>query len=116
MMESFRTGRTIYPDAMSKSLKYTASGSVYWPARYTAFYSDAGLLENLYELLKQGKPVMIGAKTPAGGQHWVTVTGFTGGPTLTAAGFKINDPGSTGRVNLKQFFADYPIFYKYFTY
>lgn len=32
MMESFRMGRTIYPDAMAKELTYTPSGSLYWPS------------------------------------------------------------------------------------
>ena len=36
MMESYRTGATIYPDAMSKKLKYTSGGSVYWPSNFIA--------------------------------------------------------------------------------
>ena len=31
MMESFRTGTTIYPDAMAKKLSYSAGGALYWP-------------------------------------------------------------------------------------
>lgn len=113
MIESYRTGQTIYPNAMAKKLSYTASGSVYWPSDYTAVTSSAGYLSAIYELLKQGKPVLFGAKTASGGQHWVVITGFTGGDTLTASGFTINDPGYSN-TTLQQFLTSYPIFYKYF--
>ena len=114
MMESYRTGTTIYPDAMSRRLSYTSSGSVYWPSHYTVVTDGGGYLYALYALLKQGKPVLFGAKTSSGNQHWVVVTGFTGGSTLTASGFSIHDPGSSSRTNLQQFLNAYPIFYKYF--
>ncbi len=115
MMESYRTGTTIYPDAMAKKLSYTSGGSVYWPSHYTANTSSTGYLETVYKLLHQGKPVLIGAKTNNGGQHWVVITGFTGG-NLTAVNFTINDPGTKSRTTLQQFFNAYPNFYKYFHY
>lgn len=115
MMESYRTGTTIYPDAMSKKLSYTATGSVYWPSHYNVVTSSNGYLSKIYGLLQAGKPVLIGAKTGAGRQHWVVITGFTGG-SLTAANFTINDPGSNTRVNLQQFLNAFPNFYKYFSY
>lgn len=113
MMESYRTGTTIYPDAMSKKLTYTPSGSVYWPSHYSVVTRLD--LNAIYDLLQQGKPVLLGAKKASGGQHWVVVTGFTGG-AVTAANFTIGDPGSKSRTTLQQFFADYPTFYKYFHY
>lgn len=116
MMESYRTGTTIYPDAMAKQLRYTASGSVYWPSHFTAVTSSSGYLSGIYHLLKQGKPVLLGAKNAYGAQHWVVVTGYTGGSTLTASGFTILDPGSNSRVTLQQFLNTYPTFYKYFHY
>ena len=116
MMQSYRTGSVIYPDAMSKKLSYNSSGSVYWPSDYIVTTSSAGYLSHIYELLREGKPVLIGAKNSSGGQHWVVVTGFKGGDTLTASGFTINDPGSASRTNLQQFFSSYPDFYKYFHY
>ena len=115
MMESYRTGTTIYPDAMAKKLSYTAGGSVYWPSHYTVTTNGAGYLSAIYNLLRQGKPVLLGAKNASDGQHWVVITGFTGG-SLTAANFTINDPGSNSRSNLQQFFNVYPNFYKYFHY
>lgn len=115
MMESYRTGTTIYPDAMSKKLSYTASGSVYWPTNYKTVTSSAGYLSNIYELLKQGKPVLFGAKNSYGSQHWVVITGFAGG-SISASNFTVNDPGSNSRVNLQQFLNAYPTFYKYFYY
>lgn len=116
MVESYRTGKTIYPDAMSRQLRYTASGSVYWPSHFTAVTGSAGYLRGIYNLLKQGKPVLLGAKNAYGSQHWVVVTGYTGGSTLSASGFAILDPGSNSRMNLQQFLNAYPTFYKYFHY
>lgn len=116
MMESFRSGKAIYPDAMSKKLRYTSSGNVYWPADYTVHTGSAGYLSKIYNLLRSGKPVLFGAKTAAGGQHWVVITGYTGGSTLTASGFVIQDPGSNTRTTLQQFMSAYPVFYKYFHY
>lgn len=116
MIESYRTGTTIYPDAMSKKLTYSSTGSVYWPSNYTAVTNSSGYLAGIYEQLKLGKPVLFGAQISVGGQHWVVITGFTGGDTLTASGFTINDPGSSSRTTLQQLLNAYPVFYKYFYY
>lgn len=116
MMESYRTGTTIYPNAMAKQLTYTSSGSVYWPSHYTPVTNGSGYLEAIYSKLKQGKPVLFGARNAAGSQHWVVITGYTGGTSLTASGFTINDPGSNSRTNLHQLLNVYPTFYKYFYY
>lgn len=115
MMESYRTGTTIYPDAMSRKLSYTSSGSVYWPSNFVAVTNGSGYLSGIYQQLRQGKPVLLGAKNTYGSQHWVVITGFTGG-SLTAANFTINDPGSNSRTTLQQFLNTYPSFYKYFYY
>lgn len=116
MLESYRTGTTIYPDAMAKQLTYTASGSVYWPSNFVTVTSSANYLSGIYSQLKQGKPVLFGAKNAYGTQHWVVITGFTGGTSLTASAFTIQDPGSNSRTNLQQFLNQYPTFYKYFYY
>lgn len=115
MMESYRTGTTVYPDAMSKKLTYTPSGSVYWPSHYTVVTNSADYLTKILSLLQRGKPVLFGAKNIYGGQHWVVITGFTGG-SLSAANFTIHDPGSNSRTTLQQFLNAYPTFYKYFHY
>ena len=115
MMESYRTGTTIYPDAMSKKLSYTSSGNVYWPTNFVAVTDPSEYLARIYHLLKQGKPVLYGAKNAYGSQHWVVITGFSGG-SLTAANFTIHDPGSGSRTNLQQFMSTYSTFYKYFYY
>lgn len=114
MMESYRTGTTLYPDAMAKKLTYTSSGSVYWPSYYTPV-TDSLDLNRILSLLQKGKPVLLGAKNPWGGQHWVVVTGFSGGG-LTPANFTVRDPGSNSRVTLAQFLESYPTFYKFFHY
>ena len=116
MMESYRTGTTIYPDAMAKKLKYTSGGSVYWPSNYTATTSSSGYLKTIYNLLKQGKPVLFGSKKSTGGQHWVVITGYNGSSNMTASAFSILDPGTTTRTNLQQHLNYYPNFYKYFHY
>lgn len=116
MIESYRTGKTVYPDTMSKKLRYTSTGNVYWPSDYTAVTSTSGYLEKIYAELKAGKPVLFGAKTAAGGQHWVVITGYKGGSSLTTSEFTINDPADKTRKTLADLYADYPRFYKFFTY
>ncbi len=115
IMESHRTGKTVYPDAMARQLRYTPSGSVYWPSHYTAVTSPDNYLSGIYAQLLQGKPVLLGSRNAGGKQHWVVVSGFTGGD-LTPAAFTIRDPGSNSRTNLQQFLDLYPHFYKYFFY
>ena len=116
MMESYRTGTTIYPDAMSKKLSYSSSGNVYWPSHFKVVTNSSSYLSGIYQKLKEGKPVMFGGKKSTGTQHWVVITGYNGGNTLTASSFTINDPGSSQRTNLQQFLNEYPMFYKYFHY
>lgn len=113
MLESYHTGTTIYPHEMMEKLRYTPSGSVYWPSDYVTVTSNSGYLSAIYDLLKQGKPVLFGSRNAYGSQHWVVITGFTGGD-LTASAFTINDPGTWSRTDLQQFLEVYPSFYKYF--
>ena len=115
MMESHRTGRTVYPNEMAELLRYTPSGSVYWPSHYTAVTNTSGYLSVIYARLQQGKPILFGVKNSYGRQHWVVITGFTGGP-LTPSGFTIHDPGTVSRTNLQQLLNVYPNIYKYFYY
>lgn len=116
MIESYRTGTAIYPDAMSRKLSYTSSGNVYWPSDYAMITSSSGYLQKIYDQLKAGKPVLFGAKTASGGQHWVVITGYKGGSTLTASGFTINDPAVSSRKTLADLYSDYPYFYKFLYY
>ncbi len=111
MTESYRTGTTIYPNAMAAQLKYTSGGAVYWPGNYTA-YTSSDYLTKIYQLLKSGKPMLVGLMTSSGGQHWCVVTGYTGGSSLSASGFTVNDPGSSYRTTLQQVISMYPYFYK----
>lgn len=112
MLESYRTGTTIYPNTMAKKLSYTSGGAVYWPSHYTIITSSSGYLSKIYNLLKAGKPVLIGAKKSNGSQHYVVITGVKATNTLTTSSFYINDPGSNTKTTLNQFLADYPNFYK----
>ncbi len=115
MIESYRNNCRIYPDEMSRKLRYSSSGNVYWPSHYKVTLSQENYLNAFYSVLKSGKPILFGAKNRYGSQHWVVITGFTG-EELTAEGFIINDPGSNKRTNLQQFLDCYPHFYKYFSY
>ncbi|MHB1314890.1 MAG: SH3 domain-containing protein [Christensenellales bacterium] len=110
MAESYRLGKTIYPNTMASQLTYTSGGAAYWPPAYK-FYTGTDYLAKIYELLKSNKPVIVGGKTSSGSTHYVVVTGFSGG-ALTASNFKMNDPGYTTRTTLNQLFAYYPVFIK----
>ena len=116
MMESKRTGSVTNPREMAEKLTYTPSGSVYWPSNYRVVTDSNRYFEAIYDLLRQGKPVLLGCRDGSGKQHWVVVTGFAGGEKLTASDFIIQDPGSNNRTNLQQFLDIYPVFYKFFYY
>ncbi len=113
MLESYRTGVSIYPNTMANNLRYTSGGSVYWPADYKVITTYS--LSAIRNLLDGGKPVLFGARNAYGTQHWVVITGYNGSGTA-AVDFTINDPGTNARTNLGQFLAAYPTFYKYFNY
>lgn len=104
MTESYRTGKTVYPNAMAKKLGYSASGSLYWPSDYVT--DTTVTLGKIKTQLKMNKPVIIGLKTSAGNTHWVVITGYDGGK------FYINDPGSSSRTLLSDVIQKYPQFYK----
>ncbi len=111
MTESYRTGTNITPATMASRLTYAPAGWLYWPANYVASTNATNYLQTIYNLLKSGKPVILGMQKANGSQHWVVVTGFTGG-ALTASDFTINDPGSNSRTTLSAFLSVYPNFYK----
>lgn len=110
MTESYRTGTTITPLAMASRLSFDKSGSLYWPGNYVI--PAAIPFSQLYRKLKEGVPVIVGARKPSGGTHFVVITGFVGGDSLGASGFTINDPGSSTRTRLSQFLAVYPTLYR----
>ena len=113
MAESYLYGYTVTPSSLAKSLSYSSSGDLYWPASYKA-YTNSDYLYKIYNELKSGRPVLVGAKTYSGSQHWVLVTGFNGGE-MKASNFIINDPGRTSRTKLSEFFSAFPVFYKLMT-
>jgi hypothetical protein len=115
MAETYRRGKTIYPDAMAKSLTYTSTGSLYWPGNYVGV-TDKLDLQAIYDYLRAGKPVLVGFTNRSGGQHWALIYGYSGGSTLKTGGFLIRDPGSQYRTTLAQLIEDYPYFGKYVYY
>ena len=112
MTESFRTGKTVTPKNVIQSEKFTSSGALYWREPYAAGGTS---LSYIYSKLKGGSPVIIHVKTGGGSSHFAVVTGFSGG-ALTAANFKINDPGSKERKTLADLIAAYPITVKTLSY
>ncbi len=114
MTESFHSGSTVTPTMMRNRLSYTSSGSLYWPTNYnTELVSSGDYLRRIYDILSSGKPVVLGAKTAGGKQHWVVVTGHTSNVgTLSKSRFTINDPGSQTRTTLADFLNEYQILYK----
>ena len=104
MTESFRTKTTIYPDAMSKKLTYSSTGSLYWPSNYRTDTSVS--YEKIKSVLSAGKPVILGLTTSAGSTHWVVVKEISGST------YYVNDPGSNTRKTLSDVLAKYPNFYK----
>jgi hypothetical protein len=111
MSESHRKGYTITPLSYSKTVSYTSNGSLYWPSNYTVS-TTSNYLSSIYNKLKEGKPVVIGAKKSNGSQHWVLVYGYKGSNSLSTSNFLIHDPGSSNRDTLDDFFNAYPIYYK----
>ena len=111
MTESYRRGITVIPTYIRNNSSYTSDGSIYWPSNYITS-TNTNYLSTVYNLLKSGKPVLIGLKTSNGGQHWVVITGFTGGNTLGLGNFIVNDPGSSTRTRLNEVVSAYPLFYK----
>lgn len=112
MTESFYQGYMITPPNMAKKLSYSASGSLYWPSYYSVSNVTADYLEEIYRVLKTGKPVVFGMKKANGSQHWVTIYGYEGGATLSPAKFLVNDPGSETRTTLKSVMDSYPVAYR----
>ena len=112
MAESFRTGKTIYPHKMEEKLSYSSGGSLYWPSNYASTTDFSNYLSLIYSKLKEGRPVIVGAKKANGSQHWVIVTGVKATDILRPTDFIINDPGTSSRTNLGHFFSTYHYLHK----
>lgn len=111
MERSYAYGYTVTPATVATSSSYTSGGSIYWPSAYSFIYSS-NYLTQILNLLKQGKPVIVGASNEYGSQHWVIVTGYTPNGSVTADDFSVNDSGSASRTTLSSFFNVYSTFYK----
>ena len=112
MLESYRTEKIITPKDVVSTFSFTAGGAIYWTANYFVNRSD-NYLETIYYELTQGNPVIIESKNLKNTSHWVVITGFTGGDELSADKFTINDPGSSKRKLLSDFFDMYPSYSKF---
>lgn len=126
MAESSSTNTTITPDQMVGRLKFD-NNSLYWSSAEKLGYNcescpqtTKGLSTTQYqticEQLKKGHPVVIGGAAngndKGNNQHWVVITGYTGdGTSFSPSDFTINDPGSSSRKTLADFFnyKPYPV-------
>lgn len=107
--KGYLTQTTITPDTIV-NLSSFIDGAIIWPAGCYSYYG-ADYLSQIYKELKTGHPVLVGSKTASGRQHWVLVTGFTGGNSLDTSNFLINDP--SGRYDtLQEYLGYYTNFYK----
>ena len=111
MTESYRTGDTLYPSYLAKTLNFSSDGSLYWPAGYVHSYGG-DWMSKVRSLLDSGKPVILCARTSSYSTHFVVVTGYKQDGKLSADDFYINDPGSKYRTTLEDLFEVYPYFYK----
>lgn len=101
MLHTYTTGQTCDPIQMRDMLAFSSGGGLaswsyvsdlgYTVESYDTYMTNA-LLEKIYGLLHEGKPVMIGCE--GGGMHFVLITGYTGdGVNFRSADFIMNDPG-----------------------
>lgn len=111
MVESYRTDEDITPKDIVNTFSFTNGGALYWTDDYNLNWTE-NYLEIIYCELLQGKPVILEGKTLNNITHWIVITGFIGGDELTADKFIINDPGSSKRTLLSDFFDTYPIYSK----
>ena len=112
MTESYRTGKTVTPKTVIANQKFTSTGALYWPSGYSR---GENTLAYVYTQLANGKPVIVHVKKSNGSAHFAVVYGFSGG-ALTAANFKLLDPGSTSRTTLQSLYNVYPTLVKTLSY
>ena len=114
MVYSYNTGRTVYPHQVKNMLRYS-NNDLYWSSignigltskAYNCGVSNS-MLKTIYNKLKEGRPVIVGATNSNGNQHWTVVVGFTGTSTtnFSTADFLVNDPGYS-YTTLKDFLAN----------
>ncbi len=113
MSESYRTNTIIYPNEMKNKLSYTSSGDMYWPSNYKTD-TTSSYLTKIYKNLLNNKPTIIGAKNSVS-SHFVIVYGINGSSSNLSS-YLINDPASTTRTTLKDFFTSYPTYLKIASY
>ena len=113
MSESYLTQTEILPNEMEDQLWYDENGDMGWPDTYTWTTDEPHYLEVIFGKLHEGIPVLVGAERHNGRPHWVLVTGYQGDASeFTEEDFIINDPLTSYRTTLQQFFDEYPEFYK----
>ncbi len=116
MKYNYQNKTNITPATMKNKLKFYKNDLIWSSVTnlgYTTNFSYNSLnnasMGVIYTQLKNGKPVIVGAKKKNGNQHWIVVKGYNG-PTngnYSVANFSINDPDYS-YTNLQQFINTYP--------
>ncbi len=123
MLHSYTTSADVTPVTMRDMLAFTGGGALaswaditdlgYTVETYESCAVTETILEHVFTQLREGKPVVMGCKNSSGGQHYVTIIGYTGdGNSFTADLFLMNDPGSSKRYVLSEYLALFPRLYK----
>ena len=118
MKYNYHNKTNITPADMKNKLKFN-NNSIYWSSVNKLGYTtdmppnrpklDNTWMKKIYQQLKKGKPVIVGAYKAKDNQHWVVVTGYNGNSNtnFSAINFTINDPDYP-HTNLQQFINVYP--------
>lgn len=120
MKYSYETNTEITPDKMVSKLSFSGD-DLLWISLDRLGYTKTqpasmsqSVMQTIYEQLLAGNPVVVGAKTSGGRQHYVTVVGYEGSTYsegFLTARFTINDPGSSTRKTMQEFLRKYPRLY-----
>lgn len=111
MTESYRTNSTITPKYIVNNYSFTSDGSIYWPSNYKFITSSTNYLSKIYDILDDGKPVIIGLKNSTS-THYIVIYGYKASSSLKASNFLVNDPASSTNKYLSNVLTKYPNFIK----
>lgn len=118
MKYNYQNKTNITPATMKNKLKFqNKTNNLLWSSVTSLGYTTNFAYNRLnnasmgviYTQLKNGKPVIVGAKKKNGDQHWIVVKGYNGSTSgnYSVVNFSINDPDYS-YTNLQQFINTYP--------
>ncbi|MBQ9887528.1 MAG: C39 family peptidase [Lachnospiraceae bacterium] len=103
---------TVLPSDMAAALYYDYDGNLKFPDEFIKL-SNRTYLQDIYNALSTGVPVLVGCFKPSGFPHWCVVYAYNGdGTELKKEDFLVHDPYKSDRSTLQEFFDVFPIFNK----